>query len=533
MAEAFVDKFTKLSEQVYSLEITKQDMCHRGIHKLPPELLLRIFQIGEESERATLPKEQGSTRIQDLATQICSHWRNVAISCPTLWNYIHIIHPGPHYLIARYLARAGPGVLLDLDIKLQCGWCEGLDVGHDDWESQSKTVAELLGFLASHGASTNRWRSLMICSPEPGRLLEFTGILSAETAPALRFLSCRLCHHGRSNGGRYIRDPQKHNNNALELSPFIVPGFRFDRLSWCCIFNPNSPIFSGMTELKFTSWPSRCSPAQLQELLLLNPQLELLSLGTSDLYLWEPPAVLRSFTDCQSIRMPQLHTLTIGTINDLYWVVGVLNLIDAPVLRKLSISSFVCTEKYEGAVKYLCRLPCKDEEGDPTLGKPRYPILNELDIHNFFHREHVIDMFTSWPSIARLYANRAHVELLEDPSMLPHLTHLKIHFKPHPELGCILRCREAAGCPVKEVDLPANGWQDRVQDELPGEVVIKRHDVIDFEIESDDSEAEAEFSEEGESGMDSDAEPWINDEHGSDSEESGWEESEWLWSVHE
>ncbi|CAE7100068.1 unnamed protein product [Rhizoctonia solani] len=517
------------------------DTCS-GIHKLPPELLLRIFQAGEASERAAHPKDQSYLGLQDIATQVCGRWRNLAIGCPTLWTYIHVTRPSARALARLYLARAGPGTLLDLDIKIQRGWCEGQDIGYDDWDSQRVVVQEFLEFLSSHGATVNRWKTLDLCSPEPGVLLGFIGTLSTETAPALRFLSCRLCHHGRSDKGRYLSRQPQHPKNAYQLSPFIVPKFKFDRLSWCCVFDRSSPVFSGLTELRFTSWPSRCSPSQLQALLLLNPQLELLSLGTSDLYKWEILREIEFFIDVESVRMVQLHTLSVETIKDLFWVIGVLKLIDAPVLKKLSIAAFVCTEKQEAEVQYLCRLPCgpraMDEEGDSTLGKPRYPYLNELDIHNFFHREHVIDMLTSWPSITKLHASRAQAALLEDSSLLPQLSYLKIHFKAPPQLCRILSWRKAAGLPIQEVDLPFK-WRDEVVDELPSGITVREHDPIDFEVESNDSMTEAEFSVEDESGRESSTEDesgsdsWVTGESDSDSGESELEGDEWVWSVYE
>ncbi|KAH7325421.1 hypothetical protein B0J17DRAFT_772303 [Rhizoctonia solani] len=427
MSETLTDQLKKRqipSPNDPTMTKKKRQSFDNGIHKLPSELLLRIFQTGAEIDRATRQKDSCHLGVQDTVTQVCSYWREIAINCPMLWTHIHITRPGPYHLASLYLTRAGASTLLGITIEMRRRWCEDFfqHIRHSYWKYYRDSAAELIVFLASQGAIASRWKSLLVCAPRIDALLTFTGLLSAEATPALRFLSRKLSHNNLFLVKRCIEDLENYNSNALQLSPFAVPRIGFDYLSWNRVFDQPSPVFSRITELKFTSRPSWCSPSQLRDLLLLNPQIEFLS-----------------FVDCPSILMTRLNTLKLSTFQYLFWILAILRMVDAPALRKLSVTSFVCTEGQEGDEGIDMGRLFYEGQGTPTLGKHHYPILEELDIHNFFYREHVIDMFNCWPSITRLYANRAQVELLKDPSMLPRLEYLRSHFKPHYKLGYILR----------------------------------------------------------------------------------------------
>ncbi|KAH7325472.1 hypothetical protein B0J17DRAFT_226146 [Rhizoctonia solani] len=409
------------------------------VHKLPSELLLRIFLIGEEIDRAARPRELWYLGMQDIVTQVCSHWRDIAVNCPMLWTHIHITRPGPRHLASVYLARAGAVTLLDINIEMRARYYNGLEIGDDDWKHQRAAVPEILYFLDSCGAPVSRWKSLSVSALEPDVLLKFIGTLCAEAAPALRFLSCRLSRLvSVSSEDRIIRDPQ-YSSDFYQLSPFVVPSLRcveLDRLPWSYVFDRPPPVFAGLTELRLTSGATLSSPAQLQELLSFNPQLEVLSLSTSD----TSYEVLNNLEPVsQRIRMQQLNTLSVNTIMNLSWALSVLQLIEAPVLKRLSLSSFVSTKAEDVQIPDLCRFICTHPSGDSALNEFQSPSIHELDIHNFLlRREQVVDIFTCWPSITRLYANRAQLETLWDPLLLPNLSYLKVHFKPHPQLGRIL-----------------------------------------------------------------------------------------------
>ncbi|CAE6446547.1 unnamed protein product [Rhizoctonia solani] len=503
----------------------------KGIHKLPPELLSVIFLMAEEMDRATRARESWYLAVQDVATQVCSRWRNVAVNSPVLWTHIHITRNSSHNLALLYLARAGDSVLLDIVVEIRPRYyCDFDLVEGEDWEMQRYLVAELCAFLSLNKAPVNRWKSLSVSAIIPDVLLEFIETICVKTAPNLRFLSCRwLCDYFDRADEQRIRDEVPLPGKVHRLSPLVVPVLRsveFDHLLWDYIFDRPLSTLSGLTELRLTFSLDLCLPSQLANLLASNPQLELLMLAASIV------SQLHAITDDlilvrERAHMAKLHTLSINTISDLSWALVVLQIVDAPALKKLSISSFISSRNKDVRITELCKASNRSSLSDnPTTSQ--YPLVDELDIHNcLLHRQQIVDMFVCWPSITRLYANRGQVDLLkEEPSLLPCLSYLKIDFKPHPQLGAILNSREAAGFPVKVVDLPRNRWQDEVEDEIPNTVTIREHDADEIEVDNDDSMTEAGS--------------WVTEDSDSDwsNPDSTEDESieprgeEWIWGVH-
>ncbi|KAH7325435.1 hypothetical protein B0J17DRAFT_722899 [Rhizoctonia solani] len=360
MNETLTDQLNKLqtpSPSGATIAKKKKQPFNHGVHKLPSELLLRIFQTGAEIDRATLTKDSCHIGMQDTIT-VCRYWREIAINCPMLWTHIHITRPGPYHLASLYLTRAGASTLLDITIEMGRRWCGDLSqfAGYASWSRHFEPAGELINFLGSQGAAVSRWKSLSVRAPDIAVLLTFLGLLSAEASPALRFLSCKLSHDKHLIARRYITNLEAHDNGALQLSPFVVSRIEFDYLSWTRVFDLPSPVFSGITELKFTSCPSWCSSSQIQELLLLNPQLEVLSVGTSKPYKWD-----------------RIHSIGFNQ-----FILAISRMVDAPALRKISITSFVCTEGQEGDEGIDMGRLFYEGQGTQTLGKHHYPALENL-----------------------------------------------------------------------------------------------------------------------------------------------------------
>src|SRR5690348_4302706 len=103
---------------------------------------------------------------------------------------MHITRPGSHHLASLYLSRVGAVTPLDINIELRTRYYTSSEIEYDDWKRQREAVPALVKYLVSNGAPVSRWKSLSVCALQPDVLLKFIGIICAEAAPALRFLSC-------------------------------------------------------------------------------------------------------------------------------------------------------------------------------------------------------------------------------------------------------------------------------------------------------------------------------------------------------
>ncbi|KAG8748854.1 hypothetical protein FRC11_011811 [Ceratobasidium sp. 423] len=95
------------------------------ISKLPAEILTRIFHL-VSADYCHLPSPDGPTyfprytRYPDFLVHICSRWRKIALSTPSLWAHIDLT---PHFILGRgaseraqaYSKRAG-GILCEIHL---------------------------------------------------------------------------------------------------------------------------------------------------------------------------------------------------------------------------------------------------------------------------------------------------------------------------------------------------------------------------------------------------------------------------------
>ncbi|KDN44961.1 hypothetical protein RSAG8_05134, partial [Rhizoctonia solani AG-8 WAC10335] len=78
------------------------------INSLPPEILTRVFQFvrAQHCDLHKLPSDKKHyPRYPDDLTHVCSLWRQIAISCCSLWSHIDLSPYDPCY--GGLLARAG------------------------------------------------------------------------------------------------------------------------------------------------------------------------------------------------------------------------------------------------------------------------------------------------------------------------------------------------------------------------------------------------------------------------------------------
>ncbi|KAJ1301541.1 hypothetical protein OPQ81_008789 [Rhizoctonia solani] len=315
----------------------------QSINKLPTELLTSIFIIGEKSARNIRPRTSYYIGFQEVITHVCHRWREVAIGCQPLWTYIHITRPSPYHLASLYLLRAGPTRHLDIDLEMRKRFWKAIDIEARDWETQLEKVPYLLKFLISHGAVVDRWRSLTVCAKQPEVLYAIIGFVNARPTRALRFFSCRWKVRGYNSDIEELRslDYPYLFSESYSFSGPTTPNLRrveFDAIPWGYVFNRPSPIFTGLTKLTLTSSYAPCSPRNLHKLLISNLELEDLSLSISKRAAHEFENEIEPDPNDFHVHLPHLRSLSFATCSFTTWVLCAIERIQAPTLRRLSVS---------------------------------------------------------------------------------------------------------------------------------------------------------------------------------------------------
>ncbi|KAG8930026.1 hypothetical protein FRC02_004759 [Tulasnella sp. 418] len=90
-----VEARIKLALAVFNQRVLHHITMNRRRHNelspigsLPPEILLLIFESSIKSQDEGI----GSSRMSTLLSEVCSHWRNVVLSAPRMWNHIESCH---------------------------------------------------------------------------------------------------------------------------------------------------------------------------------------------------------------------------------------------------------------------------------------------------------------------------------------------------------------------------------------------------------------------------------------------------------
>ncbi|QRW16749.1 F-box-like protein [Rhizoctonia solani] len=399
-----------------------------AINRLPPEILADIFFIGTDCDRGIWGSEPQIIGFQHTASHVCSHWRDVAISTPKLWNFIHIFGL-PNEYTALYIARAG-NTLLDVLVDM----FKLVPFPNFPYNSSlsTKPTIKILQFLTRHGAGANRWRSLLVRFPESDLLPMFIGYLNNNSPAYLRLLHFE-CASWSFN--------QTDDTDQLILA---------DDLEDIVRINPSHFLLG-------SSFQDCASPYStgLTGLLRSNPQLESLSLQSGDFY--RPN--IQDHSTIQPVLLSALRSLYISAVDNATWVIHVLSTIKAPNLTQLTIQSFNrcvfggnAREELVSYLAYGSNTSIGSGNWDSTYA-PAYPSLKSFNTFHFpCRKKEFTDLMKSMPQITHLIARRKQAEWLsEAPWMVPTLELLEV---PHICIDGamkILRLRAEASTPIQSI----------------------------------------------------------------------------------
>lgn len=382
----------------------------------------------------------------------------------------------------------------------------------------------MIAMLSANGANVNRWRSLSVCVKRPNLLLKFVQFLEKQSAPALRFLSFKWKIGPHAPGEQREKDIARYfgfllrEDSYSRLSKRSAPNLRCIELThipWGFFSAPSLLPYTGLTSLSLTAAYAIHDTSKLCNLLSANPLLESLSLNTGFAHVADVPPTER-------ISLPTLRSFSISTWEVASWVLGMLKMIDAPMLHSLSISTFVRSNNGGNGpiANYLATGSSPDDAvTSPSTPVQLYPSLRQLDIALFdCTQSEIASIFASFPSITHLSVLGHQAELLDAPQLLlPELVCLKFLHIVCSDLGGILRRRAKVGHPIKTVVLQSN-WRMKLGTEIPSSVHVKLYPEPKAEVNTYESEEEEYCS--------SDEDEEFNDEVTDYDEEEGWDDED-------
>ncbi|KAF8603960.1 hypothetical protein BDV93DRAFT_555976 [Ceratobasidium sp. AG-I] len=392
------------------------------VHRLPSELLSRIFILGADTYRTSRKVSLRDFRLQDIATQVCRYWREVGLQTPMLWRYIFISQPSSHLRAQLYLARAGP--LCPLDIEL--------DVPDTDPSEVSTQVLQTLRLIVSRGGDIARWRSLTVLANVPLAILAALGSICSSSLPGLRFLSLNR----RSNGWADVL----HDTEAMIVARMVLGNSHWASLGPQApqlhsveliglpsnlVFDRSSPMLSNLRYLKLGCGATRYPINGIGKLLSASPKLEHLGLDMGAV----PDSDLESDDAAPSkVLLPLLRSLSLQTNMSNEWGASLLKMIDAP-----SVDSFRlhCRSRYyfEEMLQFICTgrlkgvLQSHFSTSEPQY-EPIFPSLRSLKI-----ADPVIDsiflenLLATYPTITEITVDIMALQTMSKvPELLPNLS---------------------------------------------------------------------------------------------------------------
>ncbi|PPR03187.1 hypothetical protein CVT26_008036 [Gymnopilus dilepis] len=367
--------YTRVASLVRSHKVEADTCLASPIESVPVEILFLIF---EEYCSSWSPTKSGSLP-QLLLTQVCAHWRTIAIDLPTLWTTMAITPQTPSHVVAAYLQRSQQ---LPIDLEI--------DLRHESTNLVKRDQA--LAAWTAVKPSSSRWRRLTI-QIGPHDATSLSEDLRQLCAPRLEEL--RLSSASHVSGITKIFEGGAPSLKSLRLSGMSVQYF--------------GPSLHQLTHLHLTSncpmhfscfQPLMSRMVGLRELVLRSRVVEGWPLyPTAEDVIHLPSLMVLKLSDRRwplfipllSISAPMLHTLSLYDLvaHDLPETTSESQLCqNFPSVQKLILkgkSSYVDDTSFEQLARIF-----------PTVDH-----LALLDVDDFFINEssRIMHQTTIWPKL--------------------------------------------------------------------------------------------------------------------------------------
>lgn len=365
--------------------------------------------------------------------------------------------------------------------------------------SQEEFVHELFDYLIAHGATADRWSSLIFCAKHLDALFGVISYTNMLSAPILQFLSLRW----KTRMDFWDADPEEAFAGYLDPSDteHLITGPQMPQLRSVdlnalptfYLFDRSVPLLSGLTHLALTVVHHLYPLPKLHALLSSNLQLQSLDLssGLHAQYGFEPTAL--------RVQLPSLRSFSFSSEEESSWGLAIMQMIDAPALERLQLAQADDLGSISKLVQYITTGSSNNQvpdfwQADHSSGlityAPIYPTLRELDIEYIYRADipTIRVLLSAFTTATRVALPFRAIELLGDaPWVLPNLVCIRTGFPEQTgTLLRILRRREEAGYHVKKVEM-LRGLGEYLRDDWPGSVDVARRSPAPYDSDSDNT----------------------------------------------
>ena len=401
------------------------------IDRLPDDLLCIIFELACEEDQATLSEtlqnnwddsgdkeyyERGDAFPNDLspplaptaAAGVCERWKSIFSQISSMWTVLQISCREGAASLERartFLQHSGTHPLKITILWDNPSWIVSVlwngTMPHKDQikpTSRDEITAgvRLMLIIQELYAHVHRWREFTLRTTSVAHTYQALSLISRPSVHPARMLEklhLQLVHNER-HAVHYVDEPSLFPGSASPIRDLVLFG-----ISWAW---PSSSILSShLINLRFhynaimnEDWND--SSKQLEQLLGALPNLQTLVL--------EPE--LDTFDiDITSIKLPNLHCLTIQSYSMGSWAVDFLQNVYMPNLRVLTLCGVTPDGNVGGILDELARLT---DSHAMESEEERSSCLLELDELHLLHFPYRGDL---WP-IHRLYTQMASVKVL-------------------------------------------------------------------------------------------------------------------------
>jgi len=357
----------KLDALLARMQIDFNELTNRAalVASIPNEILGAIFEAGTY----LLPRSYPDLQFEILVSQVTRHWRNVAMSTPSLWSQIVMIkEPYNLEMVEAYLTRSGSLPPLDIWLKLTVG---------------SPPTDSILRSIIPH---VGRWRRVWLHCIRPRRHL--LSMFRSSTFPLLESIQIIFDDDQTEELDDYYEGAPGDTNRMLNDGAPLLKTVQIKGMSLHRCMLP----LSAVTTLHIHRALSR--PTLVTMLAIFG---NLRSLAHLVLYgrVVRDPGLISSSTS--TILFPVLSSLHIISSSNQLACLPMLGIISAPLLECLSLE-----DASDEDIKTLMQTTRW------STNPPRYPSLSSLTLSFIVHLQPC-----TWRLIEQSFTTVTHLAVLD------------------------------------------------------------------------------------------------------------------------